>query len=90
MASGLWPSADPWGKEFSSAYMPEWARLAGSLLAGGFRGVLDGVQGDQEWVFKTFATKRFLIERLRLFSVSIEVHGIGESAASTVRQSKRL
>lgn len=64
MVSGEWPEADPFDKPFSEHYMPKWWKLSGSLLADGWCGVLDGIQADQEWVFKTFRTLRCLSFKL--------------------------
>ena len=58
MTAGKWPSADPFGNPFSETYMPRWHALSGSWLADEWRGVLDGVQADQDWIFKTFRTHR--------------------------------
>ena len=54
LGSGKWPDKDPWDKEFSNSYFPDWARCKGEWLASGWRGVLDGVQGDADWLHKTF------------------------------------
>ena len=56
----MWPDRDPWGGPFDDGYMPEWAAKVNQPLAGPWRGCLDGVSGDQEWVHKTFTLKRSL------------------------------
>ena len=58
LGSGLWPTHDWHGREFSDTYQPKWFQLGGTPLAGGWRGVLDGVQGDQDFLHKLFAFKR--------------------------------
>lgn len=63
---GRWPERDPWGREFGESYMPEWAAKSNEPLAGPWRGCLDGVSGDQEWVHKTFTLKRGLAFTIRL------------------------
>ena len=63
MTTGEWPDADLWGREFSEDYMPKWHRLSKTCLADGWRGVLDGVQADQEWIFKTLRTSRRLVSK---------------------------
>ena len=45
----MFPSADPWGRRFSSAYMPSRFELSGTPIAGGWRCVLDGFQADWEF-----------------------------------------
>lgn len=39
-------------------YQPEWAARAGSPIAGGWLGCLDGVQGDQDFLHKIFKLQR--------------------------------
>ena len=41
--------------------MPSWAARSGQQLAGGFLGCLDGILGDQEWLFKVLQLKRPLL-----------------------------
>lgn len=57
---GRWPHADPFGRRFDKSYRPRWAKLAGTFLASGWRAALDGVQGDQEWIYKTLKPARIL------------------------------
>ena len=58
--NGLWPTHDWDGREFSHNHHPRWFRLGGSELCGGWRGVMDGVQGDQDFLHKIFQFKRHL------------------------------
>ena len=58
--AGVWPSHDWDGKPFSPSHYPRWHKLAGSELAGGWRGILDGIQGDQDFLHKVFHFKRFM------------------------------
>ena len=55
---GRYPAEDPWGHRFSSSYYPHRAGIAGQPIAAGFRAVVDGFQGDQEWVKKMFSLTR--------------------------------
>lgn len=41
-----------------STYCPDWASKAGTPLAGGWLGFLDGVQADQDFIHKLFKLKR--------------------------------
>lgn len=58
--AGIWPSHDWNGKPFSPSHYPRWHKLAGTELAGGWRGILDGIQGDQDFLHKVFHFKRFM------------------------------
>ena len=58
--NGLWPTHDWDGREFSHNHHPRWFRLGGSELCGGWGGVMDGVQGDQDFLHKIFQFKRHL------------------------------
>ena len=60
LGHGVWPTHDWEGIAFSEEHHPHWFALGGSLLAGGWRGVLDGIQGDQDWLHKVFSFKRTL------------------------------
>lgn len=62
MGTGRFPAHDPWGREFDASYEPKRWRLAGSLLAGGWRGAFCGVQADQEYLKKIFDLQRFSVE----------------------------
>ena len=59
--NGLWPDRDWEGTAFSDVHFPEWYALAGSELCGGWRGVVDGYQGDQEFLHKIFRFQRTLV-----------------------------
>ena len=50
---GIHPGEDPWGRRFGPDYYPDMAKVAYTWLADGWRGTLDGIQGDEEW--KRFA-----------------------------------
>ncbi|CAE6910451.1 unnamed protein product [Symbiodinium natans] len=58
LGKGEHPACDPWGRPFTSSYCPQRRKLAGCKLAGGFFGVFDGVQADQEFLKKTFQLQR--------------------------------
>lgn len=59
---GNWPSHDPDGRRFDGDYFPKWAERAGSPLAGGFRDVIEGLQGDQSWLHETFEFSRAMAQ----------------------------
>ena len=69
LGSGRHPSHDPWGKAFSMDYFPERYKVANQLLAGGFYGVLDGIQADQEFLKKIFHLQR--PSDISVFSIGI-------------------
>ena len=49
------PDCDPWGQAFSPTYEAERYRKAGTPIAGGqFYGILDGVQGDADFIAHIF------------------------------------
>ena len=54
----MFPSTDPWGRPFSKVYHAERAKVAGTPLAGGYIGIYDGVQCDQEFLKKIFSLQR--------------------------------
>ena len=54
---GRWPRRDPFGNEWPPGYRKNQAGLA---LAGDWRAVFAGVQGDQDWFHKIFYFKRDL------------------------------
>ncbi|CAE7501413.1 NaCP60E [Symbiodinium sp. CCMP2592] len=58
LASGRYPTADPWGNVFSCSYEPARWKVAGEWLAGGKCGILDGFQADLEFIKKIFFLKR--------------------------------
>ena len=39
-------------------YHSEWFAKSGTQLAGGWKALLDGVQGDQDFIHKVFKLKR--------------------------------
>lgn len=57
---GRHPERDPWGKKFGFSYHPERARMANQQLAGGFKFILDGIQGDADFVSAMFQLNRSL------------------------------
>ena len=61
MGEGRFPSEDPWGRKFDASYQPQRWKVAGSLLAGGWRGCLSGVQADQDYLKKVFDLQRFSV-----------------------------
>ena len=61
--SGVWPTHDWNGKKFTATYYPRWCLLAGTKLCGGWRGVLDGIQGDQDFLHKIFNFKRHSLQK---------------------------
>ena len=54
------PEPDPWGRPFSMDYYPERALVANDDVAGPFRFVLDGIQGDADFVAAMFELKSAL------------------------------
>ena len=57
---GLHPECDPWGCSFSETYHPNRAQKANTRIAGRFHMVLDGVQGDADFIAAIFKLKRFM------------------------------
>lgn len=55
---GRHPSCDPWGREFSETYHPSRFRKANTELCGGYTFVLDGVQGDADFIAAMFGLNR--------------------------------
>ena len=55
---GIHPHCDPWGRAFSETYFPNRWRKAGSRLSGRFNYVLDGVQGDADFIAAVFSLNR--------------------------------
>ena len=48
---GKYPHADPWGREFDDRYYPERKAHAGKPISkSGYKGVLDGIQADQDYL----------------------------------------
>lgn len=56
----MYPSCDPWGRCFDANYMPSRAKLAGNAITGPYHFILDGFQGDADWIAKTFQLTRSL------------------------------
>ena len=55
---GLHPECDPWGRPFSENYHPKRAQKANTRIAGRFHMVLDGVQGDADFIAAIFKLRR--------------------------------
>ncbi len=53
--TGEHPARDPWGKEFTATYCPDRHKVAGKTLAGGFCFILDGFQGDADFIAALFS-----------------------------------
>jgi hypothetical protein len=56
---GRHPECDPWGQIFSENYHPQRARKANTRIAGRFHMVLDGIQGDADFIAAMFKLNRF-------------------------------
>ncbi len=56
---GLHPEFDPWGRPFDSDYYPEYFKKKGTPLAGPFTFILDGVQGDADFIAAMFQLNRY-------------------------------
>ena len=68
---GVYPSRDPWGKEFNKSYQrSRWAK-AGKSIASGYVAVLEGIQADQDFVRTLFNPSRNLAD----FSSSLGICG---------------
>lgn len=58
---GKHPHEDPWGKKFSEDYYPERFSRAGTALAGPFTFILDGIQGDADFIASLFTLQRSVV-----------------------------
>ena len=47
---GRFPTHDPWGRAFSKDYNKDRWKLGGQEIAGPYKGCLEGIQGDQDYV----------------------------------------
>ena len=56
---GRFPTHDPWGKEFTKNYNKDRWKLGGQKIAGPFKGCLEGIQGDQDYVRAMMTPARF-------------------------------
>lgn len=56
---GRFPTHDPWGKEFTKSYNKDRWKLGGQKIAGPFKGCLEGIQGDQDYVRAMMTPARF-------------------------------
>ena len=80
---GKHPHEDPWSKPFSKTYCPDRLKLAGSALAGPFTFVLDGIQGDADFVASLFSLKRVLLKLKGSKSQFFIWHIVGEIQKET-------
>lgn len=51
------PATDPWGAAFSDSYCPDRLKVAGKPIAGQFHFILDGFQGDADFIAALFSLK---------------------------------
>lgn len=56
--TGRYPSHDPWNKPFSKDYCKSRWVLSGQLIADGYTSVLEGIQGDQDFIRILFSPSR--------------------------------
>lgn len=61
----MYPSVDPWGNEFPEG-SKRW-KMAGRQIASQYRAVLEGIQGDQDFIRILFQPNRLLIPFERFF-----------------------
>ncbi len=61
LGTGVYPSHDPWGRAFSKEYDKRRFQLSGQRIAGQYVGILDGVQGDQDYIRVMFKPSRSLV-----------------------------
>ena len=57
---GFHPECDPWGRPFSENYHSNRAQKANTRIAGRFHMVLDGVQGDADFIAAIFKLNRLM------------------------------
>ena len=50
LGNGLYPYHDPWGRSFTKDYCKSRWALRGQPIAGGYRAILEGIQGDQDFI----------------------------------------
>ena len=55
--TGTYPHVDPWGQNFKDRHR---SALSGQRIAGDYVAVLEGVQGDQDFIRILFSPSRFL------------------------------
>jgi hypothetical protein len=51
---------DPWGQAFDDMYEPQRAKRAGQQIAGGWKFVLAGFQGDADFISHLFFLEKSL------------------------------
>ena len=61
---GVYPETDPWGGEFKDRWR---ASLAGQRIAGQYVSVLEGIQGDQDFIRILFNPSRSMEISSQLF-----------------------
>lgn len=62
LGTGRYPSHDPWNKPFSKEYCKSRWMLSGQPIADGYVSILDGVQGDQDFIRILFNPSRPLTQ----------------------------
>lgn len=60
LGTGIYPSHDPWNRAFSKTYCKMRYHLSGKAIAGPYVGILEGVQGDQDFIRILFKPSRVL------------------------------
>lgn len=73
---GRHPAQDPWGRPFDESYYPDRFRLVGQELAGQYTFVLDGLQGDADFIAALFQLKRPLAWHTQHCFVQCHVGGL--------------
>ena len=58
LGSGLYPYDDPWERSFTKDYCKSRWALRGQPIAGGYRAILEGIQGDQDFIRILFSPSR--------------------------------
>ena len=56
--TGRYPSHDPWNRPFSKDYCKSRWVLSGQWIADGYTSVLEGIQGDQDFIRILFSPSR--------------------------------
>ena len=73
---GIYPSSDPWGRPFTEEYYPERMKQAGLALCGSFKYILDGIQGDADFVAAMFLLNRPMATINNIFLYAFHPWGI--------------
>ena len=61
LGSGRYPTHDPWNRAFTNEYCKTRFQLGGQPIAGKYKGILDGIQADQDFVRILFKPSRSLV-----------------------------